>query len=195
MSRKDWNKYLEYDETSPSCLRWKVEIRTGKNYNRVLVSPGDEAGCFPGGDCYWTVRLDNKSYTVHTVIYEMFFGPIPKGKVIDHINGIKTDNRVSNLRVVDRRTNQRNMKQPSTNTTGATGVSFNMVNNGRNGRYRATYVDEFGITHGKNFSVKKCGSKEEALNLACKWRKDMIEESNNRGAGYSDRHGEKVCNE
>lgn len=26
---------FEYDETSPTCLRWKVEIRSGKNGNKI----------------------------------------------------------------------------------------------------------------------------------------------------------------
>ena len=33
-------------------------------------------------------------------VYEYFNGEIPEGHQIDHINGIKTDNRISNLQVV-----------------------------------------------------------------------------------------------
>ena len=38
--------------------------------------------------------------TIHTVVYETFHGDIPEGKVINHINGIKTDNFSWNLEAV-----------------------------------------------------------------------------------------------
>lgn len=36
----------------------------------------------------------------HRVIWESFFGPIPKGMQVNHKNGIKSDNRLDNLEVV-----------------------------------------------------------------------------------------------
>ena len=38
----DWNSLVEYDETSPTCLRWKVQ-RIGKGKAKSKM-PGDEAG-------------------------------------------------------------------------------------------------------------------------------------------------------
>ena len=38
-----------------------------------------------------------KSYQTHRFIWECFNGLIPDGKEIDHINNIKSDNRLSNL--------------------------------------------------------------------------------------------------
>lgn len=40
-------------------------------------------------------RYDNK--TVHSLVMEAFVGPRPNGFVINHINGIKWDNRLDNL--------------------------------------------------------------------------------------------------
>lgn len=61
---------------------------------------------------YFTVILSNgitsKSRTVHSLVAESFLNHISDGtmkKVIDHINDIKTDNRVENLQVVTHRFN------------------------------------------------------------------------------------------
>ena len=48
------------------------------------------------------------SFIVHRAIYETFVGPIPTGYQIDHINNVRDDNRVENLRAVTHRENMRN---------------------------------------------------------------------------------------
>ena len=45
---------------------------------------------------------------VHRVIWETMVGEIPNGMFIDHINTIRTDNRLENLRVVTRKENSNN---------------------------------------------------------------------------------------
>ena len=49
-----------------------------------------------------------KQYHVHRFVWECFNGLIPEGKVIDHINDIKTDNRLCNLQQI---TQQENCKK------------------------------------------------------------------------------------
>lgn len=55
-------------------------------------------------NCYGYVllRLCNKgkhhTVTLHRLVAIAFLGPIPAGHTVDHINGIKADNRASNLR-------------------------------------------------------------------------------------------------
>lgn len=44
--------------------------------------------------------------------------------IVDHINGVRNDNRWLNLRRADASQNCWNSKKPSTNTSGAKGVSF-----------------------------------------------------------------------
>jgi len=83
-------------------LYWAV--RTGR---RAKV--GDRAGCFKK-DGYRRVQVYGKRILEHRVIYEMHHGPIPEGMEIDHINGIRDDNRIENLRVVTRTENQHNVK-------------------------------------------------------------------------------------
>jgi hypothetical protein len=45
------------------------------------------------------------SIAVHRVIWECVHGPIPDGMVINHLNGMKDDNRLANLELVTQREN------------------------------------------------------------------------------------------
>ena len=49
-----------------------------------------------------------KGYQVHRFVWEYFNGIIPEGKVIDHINDDKEDNRLCNLQLI---TQQQNCKK------------------------------------------------------------------------------------
>ena len=53
-----------------------------------------------------------KSYQVHRFVWECFNSIIPEGKVIDHINNDKEDNRLCNLQLV---THQENCKKSAKN--------------------------------------------------------------------------------
>ena len=44
---------------------------------------------------------------VHRLVYLAWFGPIPNGCEIDHLNGVKTDNRPCNLEAVTHKENMR----------------------------------------------------------------------------------------
>lgn len=63
----DWTDWFYYDETSPSCLRWKVSRYA---CGLLLVAAGEQAGTI-GGQFYFRVQLRQKIYTVHRIIWEM----------------------------------------------------------------------------------------------------------------------------
>lgn len=53
--------------------------------------------------------IEYGSVSLHRVIWEFFNGPLLKGQQIDHINRIRTDNRLCNLRACSRGQNAANM--------------------------------------------------------------------------------------
>lgn len=180
------SEYLCYDESSPSGLRWKERCGT--------IRAGVAAGCVlttRDGHKSWTVRVNNKMYYAHRVIYCLMFGRISSDLNIDHIDGNALNNNIVNLRLVSQAINTRNLKMFSTNNTGVTGVNYRVIK--EIGQYVAHYCDASGKLHSKSFSCNKYGS-SAAFELACKWRTDHIQLLNNElgSNGYTARHGENI---
>lgn len=109
----NWSDYFTH---SKGKLYWKVCPN-----KRIKI--GDEAGILtPRG--YITITLQGSKYRAHRIIWEMLNGTIPIGLEIDHINGIRHDNRKENLQLVTCRENHLNMAKRSDNTSGTTGVAY-----------------------------------------------------------------------
>jgi len=87
------------------------------------VQIGDVAGC-KRSDGYISIRVCGKSRQAHRLAWLHTYGNWPKGE-IDHINHIKDDNRIINLREVTTQENLRNSSKSIRNTSGTTGVSWN----------------------------------------------------------------------
>ena len=97
----NWSDYFYYNETSPSCLRWKIK-RKGVEKDSVA------GGC--GGRDYYAVSILNRKYSVHVIVYEMFNGILQANSVVDHIDQNKMNNRISNLRATTKQGNGVNSK-------------------------------------------------------------------------------------
>ena len=72
---------------------------------------------------YFSGQLFAKTYSAHRVIWAMAHGYWPNGD-IDHANGNRLDNRLSNLREATRAENNRNVGVQANNTSGFKGVSW-----------------------------------------------------------------------
>lgn len=74
---------------------------------------------------YCHISYEGSIYKVHRLIWKWWYGYDPEE--IDHINGDRTDNRIDNLRNVNRSQNNTNTKIRTNNTSGYTGVSFDRI--------------------------------------------------------------------
>lgn len=182
----NWDEWFYYDESSPTYLRWKVEVRSGRQYKFLRFSPGDIAGSYDTTNPaynYARVKKFGKRWLVHRIIWEMFNGPIGE-KDIDHLDGDTLNNKLENLSVKTRSGNCRNQKKRVTNTSGVTGLAWLTTDAGK-----YTYVSVSYAVDGKNklkcFSVTKLGLLP-AFAEAWKYRKSYENDPEN---GYTDRHG------
>jgi hypothetical protein len=103
---------LSYDPESGE-FRWKDAA--GKR------RAGKAAGC-PTDRGYWRIRIAGRSFLAHRLAWLLVYGEWPSDEV-DHINRQRSDNRLSNLRVVTRSLNRQNEDGPhKQNLLGVRGV-------------------------------------------------------------------------
>lgn len=82
---------------------------------RGHMMPGDVAGSV-NKDGYVTVKVCRRVYLAHRLAWLYVTGAWPV-KLIDHRNGIKTENRFDNLREADEFINQQNIRRAPRNKT------------------------------------------------------------------------------
>lgn len=80
---------------------------TVKDDGTIINRFGNKVG-FANGHGYIYVQVGKSRIPAHRFIWEAFNGEIPNGMEIDHINTIRTDNHLENLRLVTSSENKRN---------------------------------------------------------------------------------------
>lgn len=105
---------LDYDPESGE-FKWRMSKNPG-------IQPGDLAGRVNVYG-YCRIELDGYDYAAHRLAWLHVYGEWPDGP-LDHVNGIRSDNRLSNLRKATASGNACNRKRRRDNTTGAKGVHW-----------------------------------------------------------------------
>lgn len=108
-------EYLDYDRET-GVFTWLVD-RTGG------VKAGMKAGGLHNG--YMRIKLGGVECLAHRLAWIYANGSIPENREIDHINGMKADNRLCNLRLATPMQQRANAKLNSDNTSGYRGVYWN----------------------------------------------------------------------
>jgi len=104
-------------------------------------------------DGYRHGNLCGHTLRAHRVAWAIFYGKWPDRT--DHINGVRADNRIVNLRDVTNQENMRNQKKRKNNTSGATGVSWDKEHN--------RWLVQIMVESGKNKKVGRFDDFGEAV--------------------------------
>lgn len=98
MNYEQLSSLLAYDPFS-GALFWRKDVSYAMKGCSVAGSINQRG--------YRHIISKRKCYKAHRVAWLLYYGEWPKGQ-IDHINGIKDDNRIFNLRDVTPKENQKN---------------------------------------------------------------------------------------
>jgi hypothetical protein len=128
---------LHYDPDTTGQFTW-----IAKPSPCCSIRVGDVAG---GADAqgYIRIRVDKARYRAHRLAWLWMTGEWPAAE-IDHLNGMKSDNRWVNLREATHAQNQQNTGKQRNNTSGYRGVSWSK----RAGKWHAQIMKD-----GKNIHI------------------------------------------
>ncbi|MEH3356433.1 HNH endonuclease [Enterobacter kobei] len=161
MSVGDIRDLIDYNPET-GVLKAKVNF-SGRQAGSVIGSQTRQG--------YYAFSLFGKKCFAHRLAWLLHYGEWPS-QPIDHINGIKTDNSIRNLRLCSLSQNQFNKPTQKNNTTGVKGVYWNK----RDKRYVASV--QF---NGKKYSAGHHKDIESAKEAVMKLREKLAGEFTNHG--------------
>lgn len=99
--KSDYTDLFMIDPASPSGLCWKTDRYNLGTRGTKLASAGSVAGCLNKTTKYWTYM----SKMCHRIVYALVYGECPAQLTVDHIDGNKSNNMISNLQLLSRNDN------------------------------------------------------------------------------------------
>lgn len=112
---------------------------------------------------YIEIRIKNKIYPAHRLAWFYVYGKWPKDQ-IDHINGIRDDNRIANLRECTNTENQQNRVSRKGSTSKYLGVSWDSKNE--------RWLAQININN-KNKYLGSYATEEDAYKAYCKAKAEL----------------------
>lgn len=102
-------------------ILWWRKRKSGRFFNCPAGSNTAEG--------YLAVQINGTKYKAHTLAFVLYYGRWPEfGKVINHLNGDRKDNRKCNLQETSHQDNIRHrISTPENNTSGVRGVSWSKL--------------------------------------------------------------------
>ena len=137
----------DYPNYAISTLGHVLNIKTGRILKQHLSNKG-----------YYYVNLSknafNKKCLIHRLMANSFLDNPQNKSWVDHINNIKSDNRLENLRYATEQENNRNRKISINNTSGSKGVMYR--------KNRKTWLATI-MVDGKLINLGTFKNKEDAI--------------------------------
>ena len=153
---------------------FKYDPESGYLFHKAGPRLGKLAFNYVSDQGYRYGLIDGRKYLTHRIIWKIVTGQDPNNQ-IDHIDGCRSNNKISNLRDVSNQENGRNRHLQKTNKSGASGVSFEFSRQ----RWRARIWD------GKPIHIGYYQSKADAISARKTYEEKM---------GYASGHGRTSTN-
>lgn len=148
LTQKRLCEVLEYSPETGVFI-WRVRTSNRVKSGNVARNHGKNG--------YIRIGVDNKGYRAHRLAFLYMDGYLPEHEV-DHLNGIRNDNRWENLRHANIACNQQNRKLQINSTSGFIGVTWN--------KHRKKWVAQICI-HQKGIFIGHYDTAEEAALARC----------------------------
>ena len=113
-------------------------------------------------DGYLIIKIKTRQFKAHRLAWFLFYGHFPE-KELDHINRIRTDNRISNLREVSRSENINNITKYKNKDTNQYGIYLDKSTKGLLAKYTFTFKNKTYRFRNLEEAIRR---KEE---LCCAW--------------------------
>jgi hypothetical protein len=131
----DLNLLLSYDKLTGKVVKKELPIHLAKDLHHKRIWDSNNSGkevTSHNKYGYLVVSILGEKYYLHRLIWKLVVGVEPT-EFIDHINGIKDDNRWDNLREASSSQNLSNI--PGSNPSGFKGISRARAKNPKGGYY------------------------------------------------------------